>query len=385
MMSNENYVNAVTPQMFGAKADGKTDDSDAFQQAVDSGFDVYVPTAMGETYLIKKTIKITNSKCKRMYSEPICRMSSAGSIIVDFRDCENPRETSLFDVHIQLFHICGIRFYCSADDHRVGVFMSAMDKEVCDYDIQIVHCSIKNFYRGFDFTGRGFEIISSHVGSCNYLANLYWDDADDTNDNHPAYYDQRGINVKNCRLHNIASAFFTVKSGHVYGFHFQGNTVDNGKGFLVRAYEQAYGWNISGNVIQGIKGDFDFMDFRKGMLNCAITGNTFISDIGYWTGTDSTVNSWLKCSGNTTSCIINNNVFKNSDGGFMAFKNIEGSTIVGNVMHNTTDSTAPAIKITGSCQKNSIASNSVLSKESVSMFSKTLPKSNAVSGNFPAN
>ena len=376
---------AVTPQMFGAKADGITDDTNAFQMAVDSGYDVFVPTAMGETYLITRPIVITNPQCKRIYAEPICRVtSSSGIIIADFRSAPEPRETCLFDVHTQLFHICGIRFLCEADDHRVGLFLNAMDEDVCDYDIQIVHCSIKNFYRVANFMGRGFEIVSSHVGSCNHLANLYWDDAKDTNDNHPACYDQRGINVKNCRLHNIASSFFTVRSGHAYGLHFQGNTVDNGKGYLVRAYDQAYGWNISGNVIQGIKGDFDFMDFRKGMRDCVITGNTFISDIGYWVGTESTVNSWLKCSGDTIACIVSNNVFKNSDGGFMSFKNLTGSSIVGNAMHNTTKSADPAFKVSGTFKNNSIVGNTVSGSNSPGMLLdevSNLVGENAVIGN----
>ena len=376
-------MDAITPQMFGAKADGITDDTEAFQKAVDSGYDVYIPSAQNEKYLITNTIKITNSGCKRIFSEPICRMVSTGLIRVDFRNAENPRETSLFEVHTELLHIGGIKFYCEADDHRVGTFINAMDEDVCDYDIRIEHCSIKNFYKVAKFTGRGFEIVDSHVGSCNYLADLYWDDEKDSNDNHPACYDQRGINIKNCRLHNIASAFFTVKSGHVYGLHFQGNTVDNGKGYLVRAYDQAYGWNISGNVIQGIRGSFDVMDFRGGMCDCVISGNTFISDVGYWVGTTDTVNSWIKSGDYTVSCIISNNVFKNAESNFMTFKHIDGSVISGNAMHNETNSMASAIKITGLCRKNSITSNTVLSGKEQPMFSKTIPKNNSVAGNYP--
>lgn len=49
----------ATPQDFGAKADGYTDDSDAIQKAIDSGLAVYFP--YGE-YVIKKPIVITDKK-----------------------------------------------------------------------------------------------------------------------------------------------------------------------------------------------------------------------------------------------------------------------------------------------------------------------------------
>ena len=372
----------VTPQMFGAKGDGRTDDSDAFQKAVDSGYDVYVPTARRETYLITKTISVTNPNTKRIFSEPISRMGSTGMVVADLRTSETPKTTGLFDVHIQLMRICGLKFTSKAGDHRAGVFINAMD-DICDYDIRIEHCGISNFYRVARFFGRGFELLNSQVGSCQNLADFYWDDGKDTNENHPAEYDQRAICVKNCRLHNIASAFIIVRSGHAYGLHFVGNTIDNGKGFLFRAYDQADGWNISGNVIQGIRTDYDAMEFRKGMLNCLITGNTFIADKGYWKDTIATVKSWLKCSGNTVASIISGNVFKNSDGGFMSFRNIEGSSIVGNTMHNVKSREEPAIDITGTCRKTCIVANSVLSASNSRLLSKTLSSDNAVVGNCP--
>lgn len=45
----------VTPQMFGAKGDGKTDDSNAIQEAVNNGTNVFIPSG---TYLINNTINI---------------------------------------------------------------------------------------------------------------------------------------------------------------------------------------------------------------------------------------------------------------------------------------------------------------------------------------
>jgi len=373
--------NAVTPQTFGAVADGKADDTDALQLAVNSGYDVYVPTANRETYRITRPIVITNPQCKRIYSEPFRRMSSTGIIVADFTDSQEPKTVPLFDVHTQLLHIGGLRIVSNAvNGSRAGLFINAMDKSVCDYDIRIEHCSIKGFYRVALFTGRGFELVDSHVGSVQCLADFYWDDDYDSNKNHPACYDQRGISIKNCRLHNVASSFLVVRTGHAYGLHFHGNTIDNGTGFLIRAYDQAWGWNISGNVIQGIRGVFDVMDFRKGMRNCLISGNTFLSDSGYWTGTEQTVNSWLKCAGKTEASIVNGNIFKNSEGPFFKLTNVTGSAITGNVMQNTRGS-EPAITISGAFHKNSIVGNTFSGS---AMFSKAIPKDNETAGNCPA-
>ena len=52
-------IKYVTPQMYGAVADGLTDDSDALQSAIDSGFPVFLPA--GE-YYISKAIKIYDKK-----------------------------------------------------------------------------------------------------------------------------------------------------------------------------------------------------------------------------------------------------------------------------------------------------------------------------------
>lgn len=375
--------NAVTPQMYGAKADGITDDTEAFQKAVNSGYDVFVPTARRQTYRITRPIVITKKQCKRIFSEPYARRADTGAIVADFSDSAEPRATCLFDVHIQLFHIGGIRFNCKAvGGRRVGIFLNAMD-DICDYDIKLDHCCVTGFYRVACFTGRGFEIGDSTIASCQYLADLYWDDEKDTNKNHPAQYDQRAIRVTNSRLHSIGSGFLNVHSGHAYGLHFHGNTIDNGRGYLIRAYEQAYGWNITGNVVQGIQGNFDVLDLRKGMRNCVVSGNTFTSDKGYWVGSDGTVESWVRCAATTTGSAIVGNVFVNTGSSFMSFMNISGCTIVGNVMRNQTASTEPAICIRGKCENTTITGNAVTCSDDIPLLSKDISKKNMVVGNIP--
>jgi len=352
-------ANVVTPQMYGAVADGIADDTDAFQAAVDSGYDVFVPTACRETYRITRTIKVIRKNCNRIFSEPFFgRTGRFGCVIADFRRAEDPRNTALFDIQVCGITIGGLRFVSENEGNsRLGLFASAMNEALCDYDIKIDRCAIKSFYRVCNFTGRGLEILNSQIASCNYIANLYWDDVFDTNENHPAEYDQRAICVKNCRLHSITSGFINVRSGHAYGLHFEGNTVDNGKGYILRAYDQAWGWNVSGNVIQGICGDFDALDFRKGMQNCNINGNTFLADKGYWIGSEGTVRSWMKCGGTVLGSIISNNVFKNTDGNFLSFKDVECSALNGNVFHSITQSGGGAIVISGANKKNAITGN----------------------------
>lgn len=62
----ENVTGVVTPQMYGAVADAYTDDSDAIQQAINSGKTVYFPPGY---YLIANTIVIHNKAFWNMYAK----------------------------------------------------------------------------------------------------------------------------------------------------------------------------------------------------------------------------------------------------------------------------------------------------------------------------
>lgn len=58
-VSKKNLIPYVTPQMFGAIGDGKTDDTEAIQNAINSGNNVYIPQGV---YIVKNTLSISTSQ-----------------------------------------------------------------------------------------------------------------------------------------------------------------------------------------------------------------------------------------------------------------------------------------------------------------------------------
>ncbi|MGN1156557.1 MAG: hypothetical protein ACI4TK_10295, partial [Agathobacter sp.] len=80
---------SVTPEMFGAKGDGKTDDTEAIQKAIDSGYNVVFGD---KTYFIaaNKYLTISNKTDFHMYGGTIHKAASANNIqLFVLTDCTN--------------------------------------------------------------------------------------------------------------------------------------------------------------------------------------------------------------------------------------------------------------------------------------------------------
>lgn len=345
----------ITPQMYGAKGDGVNDDTAAFQLALDSG-DVYVPTANNEVYKITNTLIVRNGKCKRLYSNGGWRGSSTSGVIKF--DLSNNSGQTLADLRgiplisvtdTQMFHIFGVSFTCPSQERekvgRVGLFISCTDN-TCDYDINISQSRIGGFYRVVRFRGRGFTVENSTIASVNYIGYFMWNDAIDTNNNHPDQYDQRAITFKNNRLHAIISGYIYIRSGHAYGLTFANNTCDNGKGYLLSAAETAWNWIVTGNLVQGVSHCETFIRFKSGARNCNISSNIFVCDNSYWlsykdkehpeNNISATVPPlyWIRADGSISKCVICDNVFKGSQYSPIYVENADHNTISSNVFDN---------------------------------------------------
>ena len=106
----EKDVDYVTPQMFGAKGDGWTDDTEAVQAAIDSGKSVFFP--FGD-YLVSKPIIITDKKFWTLHAEDAIIEYTGEDYAVKVLNARNCR------INISTIYTKtggGIEFYSDSED-----------------------------------------------------------------------------------------------------------------------------------------------------------------------------------------------------------------------------------------------------------------------------
>lgn len=346
----------VTPQLYGAVADGVHDDTVAFQAALDSGHDVYVPTALNEKYRITSTLNLSKS-AQRIYGDGLYRggsVNTGGCIIFDMSNYTTTAELQtvpLFRTNDrQMTHFYGLRFNATYtgplenSDDNYGVLIDAattvVDDQVvpntlADKDVEVAGCSVVNFYRAFDIRGRGFGLTDSSIVSCTYVARFNWADENESNGNNLPCYGQRAITFKNNRFHSNAATIY-VESGHAYGLMFTNNTMDHGRGYVLIAENEAWNWVISGNTFDSLYNqavyDAPFW-FKDGAKCCSITGNVFACEPNYWQSTIQRFppRTYIKSDDAFTGCTISGNVFRVSQESLLTFTTIPQTTISNNV------------------------------------------------------
>ena len=118
--------NYVTPEMFGAKADGTTDDADAFESAMDSGKAVYIPA--GVYYL------------SRPLDNPAkINIFGAGYSLTTIKLAD-----SFLDNNIEDSIICDIGFTYTVYNNDVVVFENSLTRCVVE------RCTFNHFYAIFN-------------------------------------------------------------------------------------------------------------------------------------------------------------------------------------------------------------------------------------------
>lgn len=166
----------VTPEMFGAKGDGETDDTDAFQMAIVSGLPVYLQNA----YLVTDITNIVND----LY------IFGTGSVIADFND------VYIFSASNKNIKIDGISF--DFKDKCYGLFTALTTLT----SLHIQKCNFKNaksYTTGYiastsciyskakttiikcckiiDCSGHGIHIQANGSGSSAYIIDNYIDNS----------------------------------------------------------------------------------------------------------------------------------------------------------------------------------------------------------------
>mgnify|MGYP003571255221 CR=1 FL=1 len=404
-------IKVVIPQTFGAVGDGVADDTIAFQNALNTGCDLFVPTARNEIYKITDTLVVKKSG-QRIFGDAQFRgggLSSGGHIRFDFTDdtgtATEKQSKPLFRLYTvtssgkvnypQMVHFCNLKFSTEPHSKHYGTLIDT-SLGSADKDIRIDNCMVVYFYKVVDFTGRGFELMNSAVVSGDYIGTFNWDDGEykdgkgntagtETNNNNMPYYGQRAITITGNRLHALSGGVEIV-SGHAYGLTIRGNTMDHGHGFVVIAHDEAWNWDINGNVFNSLyktTGQAAPIYFMAGAKHCNISGNVITSPDDYWSETTYnktdkknywnlrtatySVDTLLKCVGPYSNGVISSNVFYNSEYSCITLDTIPGTVISCNVFHNPGNKTdtpyAGAISLNGTSERASITGNTFIFTE----------------------
>ena len=320
---HQNLFPFVTPQLFGAVADGDNDDTAAIQLAVNSGYDVYFPTDHGEIYKVTSTITVPNT-CSKLYGSADFRATASKGVIRRIYSTagQETQQSAIFrmDVNASGLIIANLRFILGTNEtprlgDSSGVLLDAETSQEDDKDIQILNCSIVNATTAIKFNGRGLICKNVTFGSMVTAAKINWVLATDL-------YDSRAIWFDSCRFHSVTGNYaIDVQSGHAYGLKITNCLADRYLHGLVHCADVAYNWLITGNTCEQVyrsSAGLYLIKFDTGTVNCAITNNVFRSQNtgnGY-------ITHMIYISGTSDNLTISGNVF---DGSHMSMIRLSGT------------------------------------------------------------
>lgn len=265
-------IDALLPvfnvKAYGAKGDGVTDDTVAFQSAITAasaheGSRIYIPMGNGEKYIISDTLVI-DAPYMTVYSEGFRNIAwhNAGIHFTSQNDI-------LFDVKKS-----GLVFdsLLIVDDEGSNTCIRAKMDTYPDTDINIVNCDFTGFTTVIEHWDRGLKFEDNIAQNCTNVVTIQ-KDAFITGS---GANKMRGIIIRNNRIHNCNKAV-TVTDCELYGAIISGNMMDYStnteQNILLYANSTCTFYNtlINDNVILDPR---DYVIQNAGeFLYCTINGN----------------------------------------------------------------------------------------------------------------
>lgn len=394
--------NYVTPQMFGAKGDGVTDDTAAFQNAIDSGRNIYVPLSNGQRYLITETL--TFNKTRQTIYGDLYNLDWSYYAQNSLNGCIYFGGTNsiLFDFK-QVFCGCAnLSVFTGKDSNNIAArFLKNTDQT--NMDGSVINCSFRNFDVTIDYYGRGFAvkrnaIIESRIAVRVTLMNdTMWDHSSPTSSEiYQGYpeYNGRSLFMTDNRFHLISERYLQVISEDYINGSTTIKQVLNGAIITNNMGDLGYGGFEFDSPIKGCifsNNEFlrissnVFFDCRAGAYDCSLANNTIrgLVDVNY-----PQINAVAKdcfAFNGLEYCSITGNIVENFNQRCVSCytNGFNHNTVVGNVFKNYgIDTSAYQYERTGFDIANSecsiIANNTF---ETISAFNGYLIKARTVGSN----
>ena len=288
---------------FGAVGDGKTDDTGAFQKAINSGFDIFIPFAHGEKYIINKQLLVTKLG-QKFYSE--CAeyaYGNSGQIIFN-------GEGSLFNC------ITGknsfINIFCYSNNPNATCITLNATNVQDNNDAIVDGCYISGFFNAIVTYGRGFNIRNNYIGSIgNCAIDMYYTfDGVGGNIYQQPDTGNRSYNISGNRFHTISNYVIRNNNNYLYGMIFADNIIDGG-GTNTVFYSR---FSVSGLIIKN-----NIMIANSALFSCSATNETVLIDgnilfVPSATFYESKMDT-ITCTGVSKNLTIINNKFYNGGRG----------------------------------------------------------------------
>ena len=233
----------VSVRSYGARGDGRTDDTAAVQAALDAGKNVYFPSGQ---YLITRSLRVKSSgqtlfgHGRNQYAE-----RPATSTIYVPKDLAAP--VFLVDAHKVMF--LGLSMCGPGKSSKTTAILYQKTQNSDDVDGMVMGCAIKRFGVGIRIVGRGLRVERSIFASITEVVQIDWPTENLAGEGLQRMpYGMRAFFFFNNRVHTCST--FVVNEGpkarHLWGLSLTGNLLDIGDALFRGAATYS---NISGNTI----------------------------------------------------------------------------------------------------------------------------------------
>lgn len=304
-----NHAHFVNVLDFGAVGDGVTDDTYAFQSAVDTGDDVYVPLDKQQKYLIMGNVSI-NTNTQRIFSTPFPPefYVTGGSMII-IKGTTGFTVNSYFNCFENLIFVEDKNPDSPDTRKRTAINCTSSQKAPWNPgggECTITGCIFDRFLYSIKTEGRAYKINRNEFSQCVNCIITNYTETDGIGLQSPEY-GFRSMRIMDNRMHGgINSTFITAESGIMRSPQIINNSMDVGGIFLLLD---------GGSITDAVIANNAMYNYVNLIINNTVTSPSFAHNVvanNTVVGSYDNHTSLRPAITGTTGCSFEGTVFENN-------------------------------------------------------------------------